>query len=174
MTNTRTFTSWVQMRSRCRNPKDPYFHRYGGRGIRVCKRWMRFENFVIDMGIRPSGKSLDRIDNEKNYSKTNCRWSTPREQASNKSTNRRISFNGETMILKDWARKLGIDNSTLWARVVKLKWPIDRAFTQIPLCTTSSLINPIAETWAKIFTHNIFPGIGGRTAKKSGDSSCPG
>jgi hypothetical protein len=79
-----TYTSWEAMRQRCNNPHNDYYHRYGGRGIKICERWNEFSNFLEDMGERPPGKTLDRKDNNKNYCKENCKWSTPKEQANNK------------------------------------------------------------------------------------------
>lgn len=80
-----TYRSWTAMRSRCNNPKTPQYEDYGGRGISVCSRWNKFENFLTDMGERPSGKTLDRWpDKNGNYEPGNCRWSNPQEQVDNR------------------------------------------------------------------------------------------
>jgi len=81
------------MLKRCINPSDVAFHNYEGRGITVCERWQRFENFLADMGERPKGKTLDRIDNDKGYDLGNCRWATPSEQAQNRRAMLSLSTN---------------------------------------------------------------------------------
>lgn len=85
MVGTRTHNSWRDMLGRIRQPHYPQFHRYGGRGITVCERWLVFENFYADMGDRPEGKTLDRIDPDGNYEPGNCRWATAQEQRANHS-----------------------------------------------------------------------------------------
>jgi len=82
---TPTYNSWQKMKQRCLNPKATGYHNYGARGITVCRRWRNsFENFLNDMGERPEGMSIDKIDNNGSYGKWNCKWSTPKEQANNK------------------------------------------------------------------------------------------
>lgn len=79
-----TYTSWEAMNQRCNNPNYEGYKDYGGRGIKICERWSKFENFLWDMGERPEGKSLDRINVNGNYEKSNCKWSTPLEQTLNR------------------------------------------------------------------------------------------
>lgn len=81
---TNEYMSWAAMIQRCTNPNNHAYRRYGGRGIKICKRWRKFENFIADMGRRPTGKSLDRKDNDGNYSPANCEWATPKQQANNR------------------------------------------------------------------------------------------
>lgn len=120
---------WNKMKRRCHNPADVAFARYGGRGISCCARWsLSFEAFVEDMGSRPSPKhSLDRINNDKGYSKENCRWATRTEQNRNRSDSVILSYDGLTMTQTEWANKLGIAVETLRERIQK-GWPEDLVF----------------------------------------------
>lgn len=81
---TPTYVSWQSMKARCHNPKATSYERYGARGITVCRRWHKFENFLADMGERPEGMTLDRRNNNRGYSKANCRWATPKQQHENR------------------------------------------------------------------------------------------
>lgn len=126
---TPTYQSWRRMKERCLNPENGSYPRYGGRGVTVCERWMSFKNFLADMGERPKGMTLERRDNDGNYEPDNCVWATPKQQARNRSDNRVITFQGETMILSDWADRTGISFGTLSGRLNKQHWSIERALT---------------------------------------------
>lgn len=113
------------MRSRCDNPKNDWYHRYGGRGIKYVARWGKFENFLADMGERPLGTTLDRRNNDGNYSKRNCRWASPVEQAR---TNRRVIDTPKgRMTLQDAAAYSGLDYYTLRYRL-RQGWAVERLF----------------------------------------------
>jgi hypothetical protein len=83
LTDSPTYTSWRAMKGRCLNENASNYDNYGGRGIRICDRWLNFESFLLDMGHRPKGKTLDRIDPDGNYEPSNCRWATAKQQANN-------------------------------------------------------------------------------------------
>lgn len=127
---TSEFNIWCNMRQRCYDQNHIYFVHYGGRGITVCERWRNnFANFYEDMGKRPKGKSLDRIDNSKGYSPENCRWATHREQALNTRRNRFLTINGITKTLSEWIETSGLKSSTVRQRYYVLKWPIEKSLT---------------------------------------------
>lgn len=112
-----TYRTWDSMKKRCSDPKNASWPRYGGRGIKVCERWLKFENFLTDMGVRPDGRSIDRIDNDGHYEPGNCRWATPKQQQLNTRLAKPITFGGETLSRRDWAARLGLTLQALSARV---------------------------------------------------------
>lgn len=135
--HTREYNAWNAMKERCGNPKTSFYHRYGGRGITICDRWINsFENFLEDMGPKPDGTSLDRKDVNGAYSKSNCRWATSIEQANNTTRSRILSFNGLTMTVSQWARHIGVGPVTLFG-MLRAGWTIERCLTE-PLNINSS------------------------------------
>jgi hypothetical protein len=117
-TKSAEYTTWLYMKRRCYNDHRKEFARYGGKGVSVCEEWRNsFEAFYRDMGPRPSPlHSIDRIDPAGDYAPDNCRWILNSEQSKNRSYCIRVTHNGETKILKDWARTLGIPYNTLLSR----------------------------------------------------------
>jgi hypothetical protein len=137
---------WFTMVDRCCSEKNPAYHNYGGRGIRVCKRWLGldgFKHFVQDMGFKPSKSlSLDRRDNNKGYSKSNCRWATKTQQARNRRSNKLLTVDGTTLAMAEWAERVGINPRVIQDRLRK-GWGVREAiFTKrreddnIPIGTT--------------------------------------
>jgi len=112
------YRTWKAMRARCSAPCNKNIRNYQKNGIKVCDRWNSFANFYSDMGDRPEGCTLDRIDNTKDYSPENCRWATWTTQAKNRGDfNITIAYNGKTQCLKDWAKEYNILYTTLVARM---------------------------------------------------------
>ena len=106
------------MKQRCYNSNATGYKNYGGRGIIICDRWRySFENFLSDMGEKPARLTLDRKNNAGNYCKNNCRWITRAEQLKNTRRSRPLTFDGQTLCLRDWERKLGLGYGTLWRRL---------------------------------------------------------
>ena len=121
MKDMKTYKSWAEMRQRCNNKTHHVYHYYGGRGISICKRWDSFELFLLDMGNRPKGKTLDRIDVNGNYEPSNCRWASTMEQGANKRNNRIMFIDGVKMHMSEVARVYGLKVSTVHRRL-KLGW----------------------------------------------------
>jgi hypothetical protein len=130
------------MLRRCFNPNNADFKCYGGRGITVCERWKKYENFLADMGEAPAGLSIDRIDNDKGYYPGNCRWATTAEQNGNKRSTVRITANGKTKTRMEWARAIGVHPATIRYRV-KRGWDPVRAATEKPKR------NSAVQTWSR-------------------------
>ena len=112
----KTYWAWATMWQRCTNPKRHNYHNYGGRGITVCERWAKYENFLADMSEKPEGWSLDRIDNEGDYELGNCRWADNRTQHVNTRRNIRLEYDGQDLTITEWAERLGIKPKTLFCR----------------------------------------------------------
>lgn len=132
MTKSPEWSSWKAMRARCETPTDKDYSNYGGRGIGICDRWQDFDAFFADMGARPPGMSIDRINVNGDYEPGNCRWATAKTQANNTRVNRNITHNGETKNVTQFAEQFGIGSKTLLYRV-KAGWPIEKALTTEPL-----------------------------------------
>jgi hypothetical protein len=122
------YAIWDSMRQRCLNPKNGDYQNYGGRGITVCEQWASFECFVADMGERPDGMTLNRIDNDGPYSKENCEWATTKAQARNTRATRTLTMKGRSMPMVAWAEELGMSYNTLSARL-RRGWPVSVALT---------------------------------------------
>lgn len=115
---TKEYQAWQDLKHRCRNPNNPKYGDYGGRGISFCKRWEKFENFLADMGLAPTKKhTLDRKNNEGPYCKRNCRWATWYEQRGNKRTNRWLVIDGERKILREWNAISKFKKNTIYWRL---------------------------------------------------------
>ena len=120
---------WKDMKARCNNQKNKHWKDYGGRGIVVSAKWTNdFATFLSDMGPRPVGLTIDRIDNDGNYEPGNCRWATVYQQARNRRSNTLITHNGKTRTQAEWARLAGIGRSTLAYRLGK-GWSFERAMS---------------------------------------------
>jgi hypothetical protein len=120
----RTYHTWLAMKLRCLNEKHLAYNRYGGRGIKICKEWFSFENFLKDMGERPEGKSLDRIDNDGDYCKENCRWATAKEQANNRKQTKIFSLEGKEYSIPEMSKFLNVPSQFLRNRL-NANWDVN-------------------------------------------------
>jgi hypothetical protein len=117
-----TYKSWSEMKYRCGNNNRPLY-----KNLSYCDRWEIFENFLEDMGERPKGTSIDRIDGTKGYSPENCRWASRNVQSENRKSTHYFSYKGKSLMLKDWAKLIGVKRSTLAQRIYVYKWKIEMA-----------------------------------------------
>lgn len=138
MTNTRLYGIWSNMKTRCYCKTDPHYKRWGGRGIQVCDEWKNsftsFYQWAVENGYEDT-LTIDRIDNDKNYEPSNCRWATLIEQANNTRNSRYYTHNGETHTMAEWSRILGINREVLKDRVFKLGWSFEEAVRTPKLST---------------------------------------
>ena len=147
LSGTPEYDAWGNMKKRCFNPNYQSYSNYGGRGINVCDRWKNSpENFLADMGLKPTPKhSLDRIDNDGDYQKDNCKWSTHVEQQNNRSSNRFITIEDVTLTITQWEKKMGYGENVILMRL-KRGWSEYRA-----------VMTPVRQrkkTFRKVFTVN--------------------
>lgn len=129
MSRTHVNGVWRSMRDRCTNPNNKSYHNYGGRGITVDARWDSFKTFYEDMGERPENYTLERLDNNKGYSKENCKWVTMTDQLNNRRNNHLITHNGVTHTMAEWSKITGIKWDTLRNRIDRYGWSIEKALT---------------------------------------------
>jgi len=126
-----TYGVWEGIKGRCLNKNSKAYKNYGARGITICKRWMKFENFYEDMGKKPKDLTLDRIDNNKGYCKENCRWATKREQANNRRDNVFASINGVQIPFTELAEMFGLKRNTLYERLYRYNWSLEKSLLKL-------------------------------------------
>ena len=134
MTDSRVYKIWAGMINRCHNPKNYSYHKYGGQGIKVCERWRRFENFYTDLGDPPPGFTIERRNGSQGYFPDNCQWASYTEQNRNRKNSDFLTHAGRTLCLSEWAKETGIGLTTLWYRLYKSGWPIEKALTTPVIC----------------------------------------
>lgn len=128
---TRLYREWAGIIQRCTNPNDTSWDRYGAKGVTVCEEWRRFEPFMewALLSGYSDDLTIDRIDNAKGYEPNNCRWVSVREQNNNQARTLWLTYNGETMQLSYWAERFGLNRHTLYDRIYRYGWPIEKALT---------------------------------------------
>jgi hypothetical protein len=131
LSGTPTYRAWKSMKWRCYNYKCAEYLHYGGRGIKVCDRWIHsYENFFADMGERPSDKySLERVDNNGDYCPENCKWATKKEQCRNRRGLHYLTIDGQTKCLSEWCQIYGLNPGTVFHRMKKRGWDVVKAVT---------------------------------------------
>lgn len=129
MYGTPAYKSWSSMLTRCANPRNHKYADYGARGIKVHEAWKNFEAFHRDMGDRPPGTTLGRLNNDGNYEPGNCKWEAATTQARNKRNTRIFEFDGHSAMLQEHCDRLGLNCSTVRSRVYSYGWPIEKALT---------------------------------------------
>jgi len=146
--NLGAYKSWSAMKTRCTNPNTQCYKNYGARGITFCKSWEDFEKFYADMGDRPDGMTLERVNNDLPYSKDNCIWATPAEQNRNTRQNVILEKNGKRMCLTDWAKELKIPYPTLQDRV-RRGWPVNRVL-DTPVSSVPAVCAGTQLVWTRL------------------------
>lgn len=147
---TPTYRTWTSMIRRCTMPSQDSYPLYGGRGIIVCERWRTFENFLLDMGEKPSSRhSIDRLDRNGNYEPGNCRWAIEKEQQRNRSTNRLLTYKGQTLTVVEWSEITGIGSPAIRTRLDKHGWSVERALETPPRTRKQCMADALTARWAK-------------------------
>ena len=124
------YQTWRSMKCRCSSPSNSDYKHYGAKGISVCDEWNNsFYDFVKDMGDRPDGYTLDRIDPLGNYEKSNCRWASSKKQADNKANTIMIPYAGVVRTLTEWSRLFDMHRQTIYDRIFRLNWSVEDALT---------------------------------------------
>lgn len=131
---------WKDMKQRCLNPKNRSFKNYGARGITVCSEWLEFDRFFSDMGLKPDGLTLERIDNDGNYEASNCKWLARHEQRLNQRNCRYVELNGERVTLRRAAQIIGMRETTLQHRLDYQGMSFDEAISKPLRCPRSSVL----------------------------------
>jgi hypothetical protein len=158
LSKTPEYKIWKEMRRRCHTPTSSDYKYYGAKGIKVCQRWRKsFVNFIKDLGQRPSNLySIERRNNQKGYTPSNCYWATRKEQGSNTCRNKIITYLGRTMTLSRWCDELGLNRKTILARIMRYNWPIHKALT-LPKNSKITLDNPARVAMIDRLTQSIKP-----------------
>jgi hypothetical protein len=148
---------WCAMIQRCEREEHQHYHRYGGRGIKVCERWRHdFDAFRSDMGERPSrAYSIDRIDNDGDYEPGNCRWATRKEQGTNRSATRHLTHQGRTGTIDEWAERSGVSRTAIHCRLQR-GWTVEEALTR-PLGWRPKTLRPRKGAEARVRTREVNP-----------------
>ena len=135
LSNTPLYRVYRHIKSRCYNKNDKSYKDYGGRGIGICEEWLedfaKFYQWSLENGYQ-KGLEIDRIDNDKDYSPDNCRWTNRTVQANNRRTNRHLTCRGKTLTVAEWSRISGVSQSLIWTRVYKLGWSVEDAIFSLP------------------------------------------
>lgn len=139
-----TYLTWESMFRRCYMPSQDSFKDYGAKGIRVCDRWFSFEAFLEDMGQKPPGLTIDRIDSAANYEPSNCRWATTTEQRINQRRMRSLEHGGLRLTVYEWSAKTGIPSPVIRARIDRLGWDVGRALTEPVVSPAESIKRALA------------------------------
>lgn len=129
MTKTPIYGLWHAMIQRCYDKNCDVYHRYGGRGINVCNKWQTFEGFYEDMGDKPKGKSLERLNNDGDYCPENVVWADAKTQANNRRSNVVLEHDGKKQTMQQWCDELGLKIATVWARLNVYGYSIEKALT---------------------------------------------